>query len=111
MKIRAGELRERIDLVGEKPARDADFGGETGTGATIDTVWAKPVQAPAGSVEAARQFSGVTSVGFYIRFREDLTTGMSVRYRNALLPILAIAEVEFREFLLLTCQVRDGGAA
>lgn len=111
MKIRAGELRERIELVGEKPARDPDFGGEIGTGAVIDTVWAKFVQAASGTTEAARQLSGTTGIAFYIRFREDLTTGMSVRFRGALLPISAIAEVEFREFLLLTCQVRDGGAA
>lgn len=111
MKLRAGELRERITLVNAVAGRDPDYGGETGPGGDLATVFAKVAQAPSGQVETAEQLSGVTSMAFYIRFREDVTTAMFVRFRGKLLNISAVAEVVHREFLLITCQARDGGAA
>lgn len=110
MLIRAGELRERIVLVGAPVARDADFGGEQGSGPDIATVYAKIMQTPGGQVKTADQLSGVTGITFVVRFREDLSTAMFVRHRLRLLNISSIAEIEHRRFQLIVCQARDGGA-
>ena len=107
MKLRAGELRERITFVSPTGAIDPVLGGETGATTDIKTVPAK--RAPEGAFQRT-EASAANSVGrktFWIRWTTGLTPAMWVRHDSVMHTIVGTEVIEHREVLAVHCEVRD----
>lgn len=101
--MRAGELRERVELQANTPTRDG-FGAEVAHWATMATVWAKVV-AESGS-EQINQVAGVATTIYTItlRDRDDVDTTMQVLYEGLTLQIRAVLAGDVTGVMRLDCR-------
>lgn len=108
--MRAGELRERIDLQSNTPTRNS-FGDEVEQWVTTARVWAK-VTATSGN-EQINQAAGVVTTVYLItiRARSDVTPGMRVKYGDLAFDIKAVIDGSDAGSMVLDCRLATRGAA
>lgn len=111
MKLRAGELRERITFVRPSSTVDNTVGGETGAPVDVKTVYGK--LAPGSNFQRieADAANAVNQKVFWIRWTTGIEPAMWVRHNNVLHTIVAIDVVEHNEVLAVKCEVRNDGTA
>lgn len=108
MKLRAGELNERITFASSTGARDPVFGGATGVATDLVTVWAKREVKSSSEKEEGKAINSVNTERFYIRYRTGLNANMLLKFEGKTYKITGVSEVRRRETLAIDCEVRDG---
>lgn len=108
MKLRAGELNERITLAAPTGARDPVFGGATGATADVVTLWAKREVKSSSERDEGKAINSVNAERFYIRHRAGINANMLLKFDGNTYKITGIVEVRRRETLAIDCEVRDG---
>lgn len=111
MKLRAGELRERIEFWKATAVQDANVGGSD----MVPVLAKGPVPAklaPQGGFQRT-EASAANSIGrksFWIRWTTGITPDMWVKHNGVEHTIVLVEVVEHREVLAVHCEVRDGGS-
>jgi SPP1 family predicted phage head-tail adaptor len=105
VKLCAGKMRWRITLVSPSYSRDSDYGSPVSNNADVATVWAEKIEMMNDHKKTAEQLHMAQTIIFLIRYRDDVISGMLVKYKNNLHKILQLKEVGHREGLLLTVEV------
>lgn len=110
MKLRAGELNDRITFASPTGARDPVFGGATNEAINILTLWAKREVKNSSEKEESKAINLVNTERFYIRYRTGLNANMLLKFEGNIYKITGISEVRRRETLAIDCEVRDGAS-
>ena len=108
MKLRAGELREQIELWAKSSTVDSTVGGLS----TAPTFVAGPIPAKLGSLGGFQrtEASAANAIGrktFWIRYRAGVAPSMLIKHDGRLLTIVHVEELEPREVLAIHCEVRN----
>jgi len=101
---RAGDLRRRVTL--EAPADVVDeIGGVTRSWVVVATLWAR-IETPRGATRlAAERLEQALGHRVTLRWRDDVTGGMRLRYGARVFAIRAVRDPdESRRSLVLDCE-------
>lgn len=104
--MRAGQLRNRVQIKAHSDARDEY--GETNTFAHYATLWAEVRQGPNGEVGGVTtRDAGVDSIEVLCRYRDDITNKMIVVWRDREYDIEGVFDEEGRgRMMRLRCLAR-----
>lgn len=107
MKLRAGELTERITLSEKVSARDPTFGGHIPGVVDVVTLWAK--RDTKGAIERveSKAVNAVNAERFYIRYRAGVNASMLLKFNGSTYSITGVAELRRKETLMIDCEARD----
>lgn len=109
MKLRAGELNQRITIVQLTQTREPTFGSVTSSTTDLVTLWAKRDAKGSGERVESDSANALRQERFYIRYRANLDQSMQLRWRGDLFAITAIAEIRNKETLQIDCEIRNVG--
>lgn len=110
-RIRAGELRHRIQLVKPTLVQDASGGIEEDQASVTATVWASVEALTGRELYAAQQKVSEVTHKITIRYMSGITAKLNVRFDNREFQIEAVQNPdERRKMLLLLCIERDSSA-
>lgn len=85
--VDAGKLRHRLTLLEAITEQDSDTGEIVGTWAEVCTVWGAFEPYSTKERLAAASMEDETSARAIIRYRDDITSGMRLSFRNKLYDI------------------------
>lgn len=103
--LRAGTLNKRVEIWAKSPGKDAWGQPLPEAWEVYARLWAN-IRHPNGS-ESIKADAPVSKVqaSIRIRFRQDITGGMQVRYRGTVYDIKApLPDLERQEFVDLVCE-------
>lgn len=100
--MRAGELRERIQLQAKQVTRDT-FGAEVITWVTQATVWARVTAVSGDEAVTLSQEAATMTHQVVIRYYDGLTPVMRVLWRGRVLEIRSVIPDEKRQQMTLLC--------
>jgi len=109
MGIRAGKMRQRLEIVLPGTSRDS-FGGTTpGGGTSLGTVWGEVVALSGRDAVAAQSFSSIATHQVTIRYIPNVTAKCQVKLYRRTFQVEAVLNVEERNKVLkLICvEVND----
>lgn len=98
--MRAGDLKHTIELLTVGTAQDS-YGQPTEALTVLASVPAKKETPKFSDLQRAQLQAAVAEARFVIRYRDDVTTGMRVRYDGDTYAIIAVEEVGFKRGLAL----------
>lgn len=92
--MRIGKLDRRVTLLSQHRARDG-FGGTTEDFTPLAEVWAQVIHDRGGEMSRVNdaQRQAQAAVTFRIRWRDDLSTVMRVRWEGADYDVKAVMEI------------------
>lgn len=112
MKLRAGELRERIELWQNALARDANVGGLSNEPAFVSGPYPAKLASQGGFQRTeASAANSVSRKTFWIRYKSGVVPDMLVKHNGDLHTIVLVEEIEHREVLAIHCEARNDGSA
>lgn len=108
MKLRAGELRENIELWAKATTVDNTVGGLS----TAPAFVAGPIPAKLGPLGGFQrtEASAANAIGrktFWVRYRAGIAPSMFIKHDGVLLTIIHVEELAPREVLAIHCEVRN----
>ena len=103
-----GQMRERIAIERFTASQNAT-GEETGSWATLSTVWTEVKYSAVGSDEEqlSEKKTAVTSTVFRIRYNTDVTQKDRILYRSEYFDILSILHDGGRVYTTLEAKLRE----
>jgi len=104
--MRAGWLRHRVQIYKNTPTRD-DYGTSApGWGPIVESYrWARVTPLAGREAERAKQVNSETTHEVEIRYSDDITTEMRVKYNDRYLEIIGIVNKDERNIsLVLSCK-------
>lgn len=106
MVVKAGDLDRRIVIESETITRSAT-GAEVISWATLATVWAKIEYRSGTETDEADQPVSLNKIFFLIRFRDDLTARMRIKYKDQYYSITFIENLGREVGTFLHTELRD----
>lgn len=103
--MRAGEMKDRIDLLQpvDPPGPVTDMNGNWEDYKT--GIWAKVEYLKATEFWNVKAVNAETSIRFIIRYRQDVTTEMAVRFENRILNIISAIPLDNkRQWIIITAK-------
>jgi len=100
--MRAGRLRERIDLYREVSTTDSDYGSQENTFELYDSTRADVKPLNGAELLMNETVSNTTSVQFIIRWKESITETMQIEYRGDRYNIEYIEENRKNKMIKIT---------
>jgi SPP1 family predicted phage head-tail adaptor len=110
-RIRAGDLRHRIQLVQPTLVQDKSGGVEEDQATIFATVWAQIEALTGRELYAAQQRVSQVSHQITLRYMPGITATLNVRFNNREFQILSVENPDERtKMLILLCLERDSSA-
>ncbi len=96
-----GNMNEKIILLKELSSQSATDGSFTNSWTEVATVWAEKINIKAREDVIKDKMTLETSIGFKIRYRNDIKPNYRVNYRNEVYRIISIKEIERKFYMEL----------
>lgn len=108
MKLRAGEMRERVEIWGQTLANDGDVGGLSAAPEFIGGPYPAKIAPQDGfqriEASAARSISRKI---FWMRYTTAIAPSMWLKHNGLMHTIVLVEQVEHREVIAVHCEARD----
>ncbi|MEQ1977452.1 phage head closure protein [Xenorhabdus sp. SGI240] len=101
--MEAGRLRHRIEIQGVR-SKQTDSGGVVKERYTVATVWAEVKFISGRELVASKAVLSESIVRFWVRYRPDISTAMSIVFKGNTYAIQAVMPDNKLTLLELLCQ-------
>lgn len=109
VRIRAGKMHQRVELVLPGTSRDSYGGTNAGGGASLGSVWAEVVALSGRDAVAAQSFSSIATHQVTIRWMPNVTAKCQVKLYHRTFQVEAVLNPDERTKVLhlLCVEVND----